>query len=43
MREGEVGQAEFLLNAILKAFPQNLDALTQKGIILIHKRQFKKY
>ena len=42
MREGEVGQAEFLLNTILKAFPKNSDALTQKGIILIHKRKFKK-
>ena len=42
MREGEVAQAEFLLNSILKTFPKNSDALTQKGIILIHKRKFKK-
>jgi len=42
MSEGEVAQAELLLNKILDTFPKNSDALTQKGIILIHKKQFKK-
>ena len=42
MHEGDIDKAESLLSKILNQFPENSDALTQKGIILIHKKQFKK-
>ena len=42
MRDGDVEKAQFFLNQILAKFPKNPDALTQNGIILIHKKNFKK-
>ena len=42
MHEGDIDKAESLLSKILNQFPENPDALTQKGIILIHKKQFNK-
>ena len=33
MHEGDIDKAESLLSKILNQFPENPDALTQKGII----------